>query len=398
MNEERKKRLYEDRDLLAGLSEIPAVLTDPENRPLPFSAVSLKDCFARDHLDSQHIDSLILKKIARSMARLMKEFRDRGIFPGLYDMKDIYVDLAGSDYPVYLLFPERFQMGEMEQDYEWYPEDERNLPDTVFFDQAAQDRANQRFLFRILVGSSRGNIHFPPVRSEMDYAQIFYNILPDEWKTWLEEDRIVPAGDWIEALDASIEAEERMARQVRGKAVAELYSDLEAGPGKGEEEKGDLLHILFLLLRTDPDCADSMSRLLYDMQEILEGEACIKKYQLNTAIVYGDGVVKARDFRQYPEKFRFQIPSRISEYSPGEAMVIGAAMMEEYKKKHSEGIFRIGILLDGKIANDGMFRAGLEYLARLGDQGVSFAVRCLGDVDCEACQSLKELEHDGRGR
>ena len=392
MSEERKKWLRENRDLFAGLSEIPAVITDPEAGHLPSSAISLKECFARDSLDRHHIDSLILKKIARSMAGLMKELGDREICPGLYDMKDIYVDLSGSECPVYLLHPERFQMGEIEQDYEWYPEDERNLPDIVFFDQPAQDRANQRFLFRILVGSARGNLHFPPVRSELDYAQIFYNILPDEWKEWLEEDRVIPCQEWILTLTRSIEGEERMARQVRGKAVPELYSDLAEEPGKEEGKKGEPLHILFLLLRTDTDCAESMSRLLYDMQEILEGKASIKKYQGNTAIVYGDGAVKARNFRRYPEKFRFQIPSHIEEYSPGEAMVIGASLLEEYRESHPEGIYRIGILMDGKMANDGLFRAGLERLSQLKDQGIAFRVQSLGDVDCEACLSLKELE------
>ena len=73
-------------------------------------------------------------------------------------------------------------------------------------------------------------------------------------------------------------------------------------------------------------------------------------------------------------------------------MIIGGALVEEYKENHPEGIYRIGILMDGKMANDGMFRAGLERLSLLKDQGVTFRIQCLGDVDCEACQSLKELE------
>ena len=73
-------------------------------------------------------------------------------------------------------------------------------------------------------------------------------------------------------------------------------------------------------------------------------------------------------------------------------MVIGASLLEEYRESHPEGIYRIGILMDGKMANDGLFRAGLERLSLLKDQGIAFRVQSLGDVDCEACLSLKELE------
>ena len=402
MNEERRAMLLGQPDLLGKLKEIPAVVIGPQDRPLPSTAVSMKQCFSRDQLDARHVDSLILKKIARSMARLMKDLADRSVCPGLFDMKDIYVDMAGEDYPVFLTHPERFQMGELEQDYEWFPEDERLLPDRVLFDQKDQDRANQRFLFRILVGSSRGNIHFPPVRSDMDYAQIFYNILPELWKKWLEENRVVSCREWIETLSASIAGEEAFVRKLHNKertlseggtdpAMGEGYPP-EAGLLDENDEPGQTRYILYLLLRTNLACADSMSRLLYDSQEFMEAEAGLRRDQLSTAIVYGNGSVKARDFRCYPDRFRFQIPAHIEEYSAGEAMLVSAALIDRIPDRGQGESLQMVILLDGRIPNDRIFKAGLAALARLGEEGISFLVKSSGDVDCEACSSLKDLE------
>ena len=405
MNEDRRAVLFGQPDLLGRLREIPAVILDPEERRLPSSAVSLKQCFSRDQLDDRHVDSLILKKIARSMARLMKDLADRSICPGLYDMKDIYVDMSGEDYPVFLTRPERFQMGDMEQDYEWFPEDERLLPDRVLFDQKDQDKANQRFLFRILVGSSRGNIHFPPVRSDMDYAQIFYNILPEDWKRWMEEERVVSSREWIETLSASIAAEEAFVRQIHDKEgniseagpdpVEDGLNDRDDGFTAAVTGPGRTRHVLYLLLRTDLDCADTMSHLLYDMQDFMEADAGMRRDQLNTAIVYGSGSVKARDFRCYPDRFRFQIPPYIEEYSAGEAMLVSAALIDQIANREQGDSLQMVILLDGRLPNDRIFKAGLTALTRLQKEGVSFLVRSAGDVDCEACSSLKDLENNG---
>ncbi len=405
MNEDRRAVLFGQPDLLGRLREIPAVILDPEERRLPSSAVSLKQCFSRDQLDDRHVDSLILKKIARSMARLMKDLADRSICPGLYDMKDIYVDMSGEDYPVFLTRPERFQMGDMEQDYEWFPEDERLLPDRVLFDQKDQDKANQRFLFRILVGSSRGNIHFPPVRSDMDYAQIFYNILPEDWKRWMEEERVVSSREWIETLSASIAAEEAFVRQIHDKEeniseagpdpVEDGLNDRDDGFTAAVTGPGRTRHVLYLLLRTDLDCADTMSHLLYDMQDFMEADAGMRRDQLNTAIVYGSGSVKARDFRCYPDRFRFQIPPYIEEYSAGEAMLVSAALIDQIANREQGDSLHMVILLDGRLPNDRIFKAGLTALTRLQKEGVSFLVRSAGDVDCEACSSLKDLENNG---
>ena len=405
MNEDRRAVLFGQPDLPGKLREIPAVILDPEERRLPSSAVSLKQCFSRDQLDDRHVDSLILKKIARSMARLMKDLADRSICPGLYDMKDIYVDMSGEDYPVFLTRPERFQMGDMEQDYEWFPEDERLLPDRVLFDQKDQDKANQRFLFRILVGSSRGNIHFPPVRSDMDYAQIFYNILPEDWKRWMEEERVVSSREWIETLSASIAAEEAFVRQIHDKEeniseagpdpVEDGLNDRDDGFTAAVAGPGRTRHVLYLLLRTDLDCADTMSHLLYDMQDFMEADAGMRRDQLNTAIVYGSGSVKARDFRCYPDRFRFQIPPYIEEYSAGEAMLVSAALIDQIANREQGDSLQMVILLDGRLPNDRIFKAGLTALTRLQKEGVSFLVRSAGDVDCEACSSLKDLENNG---
>ena len=402
MNEDRRALLEQNREFVQKLKTVSGIVVSPEEQPVPSSAVSMKKCFSRDHLDAEHIDSLVLKKIARSMARIMRELEKCGIFPGLYDMREIFVDMRNSEYPVMITCPERFQIGDAEQDYEWYPEDERLLPDTTLFDQDKQDRANQRFLFRILVGSSRGNIRFPPVRSEMDYAQIFYNILPDEWKESNEKGEVIGCEEWIRLLSDSIRSEETFAKKIRerekkqppgesgeGDAFAVAGPDL---PGEGAEGSGGKMHVLFILLRTDLTCADSMSKLLYNSQEELEGEVFMRRYQLSTAIVHGDGAVQARDFRQYPPKFRFQVASQIGEYPAGEALVVGASLLEQ--RKEEEGSCRVVILLDGRIPNDAIFKAGLAALREAVKEDIPVTVRSQGDVDCEAFENLKLLDRE----
>ena len=137
-----------------------------------------------------------------------------------------------------------------------------------------------------------------------------------------------------------------------------------------------------------------MSRLLYDMQELLEEEAGLRRDQLSTAIVYGSGAVRARNFRCYPDRFRFQIPAHIEEYSAGEAMLVSVALVDQIRVDEPGETIKVVILLDGRIPNDRLFKAGLELLARLKEEEVSYLVRSAGDVDCEAFGNLKDLEED----
>ena len=74
---------------------------------------------------------------------------------------------------VVLLHPEKFQLLTFEQDYEWYPEDERIFGDAVLFDEKMQQIADNRLIYKILVASARGNVKVPPLKSRSRLFRTF---------------------------------------------------------------------------------------------------------------------------------------------------------------------------------------------------------------------------------
>ena len=103
------------------LRKIPGILMEEDIYKMPSSCISLKDFFARKQMDTCHVDCLILYKIARNVLQIMTGLSRNMIFPGIVGLEDIYVDTKRGDYPVYILHPEKFQLLDFEQDYEWYP-------------------------------------------------------------------------------------------------------------------------------------------------------------------------------------------------------------------------------------------------------------------------------------
>ena len=39
-----------------------------------------------------------------------------------------------------------------------------------------------RLIYKILVASAKGNVKIPPLKTEADYSELFYNILSEKWK------------------------------------------------------------------------------------------------------------------------------------------------------------------------------------------------------------------------
>ena len=91
---------------------------------------------------------------------ILRQLSECHIYPGIIDLQDLYVDMNNSQYGVVLLHPEKFQLLTFEQDYEWYPEDERIFGDAVLFDEKMQQIADNRLIYKILVASARGNVKF----------------------------------------------------------------------------------------------------------------------------------------------------------------------------------------------------------------------------------------------
>ena len=199
------------------LKEIPGLIFPGEMEALPASAISLKRLFTRKQMDENHVDCLILYRIADGVLHILMKLSEKGIHPGLIETGDFYVELLPGGVQVYLTHPEKFQLLNFEQDYEWYPEDERLFGDLELFDADAQRRADVRLIYKILVASSKGNVKMPPKFTEADYSELFYKALPDEWKQLFAEQ---PDCDYVvmeRLLRQCIEMEESFAREAREK-------------------------------------------------------------------------------------------------------------------------------------------------------------------------------------
>ena len=113
--------------------------------------------------------------------------------------------MDNSQYGVVLLHPEKFQLLTFEQDYEWYPEDERIFGDATLFDEKMQQIADNRLIYKILVASAKGNVKIPPLKTEADYSELFYNILSEEWKQIFENREICSYEKLQNLLEESIQ-------------------------------------------------------------------------------------------------------------------------------------------------------------------------------------------------
>lgn len=400
-----KKELFEKgHPIIRELKSIPEIIFDDRVKRLPSSAIPIKSLFARKQMDHYHVDSLILKKIALQVLRILTQLSERHIYPGLIDLQDLYVDMNNSQYGVVLLHPERFQLLTFEQDYEWYPEDERIFGDTVLFDEKMQQIADNRLVYKLLVASARGNVKVPPLKTEADYSELFYNILSEEWKQIFESKEICSYAKLRELLEESIQTEEEFARVTKEKIDekskqkrTKKTEELQAQKDGEENEQFDL----FIILRTELDNSMKISKMLYLLQDELEMENTLTRHHSQQAFVFGNGAVQVKKFQQHRSDFRCQFPQNIREYSAGEALIIGTDLMDEKKKEVLAGNedsqkikFSIYILMDGRIKNDQLFHIALVRLQKLKEEGVILKLRAVNNIYCEACQKLENLVED----
>ena len=402
-----KEELFEKgHPVIRELKSISEIIFDDKVERLPSSAIPVKSLFARKQMDYYHVDSLILKKIALQVLHILTQLSERHIYPGLIDLQDLYVDMNNSQYGVVLLHPERFQLLTFEQDYEWYPEDERIFGDATLFDENMQKIADNRLIYKVLIASARGNVKIPPLKTEADYSELFYNILSEEWKQIFENKEVCSYTKLKKMLEESIQMEEEFAQMTKEKRDekseqknTKKTEELKEKKGQDETEQFDL----FIILRTELDNSMKISKMLYLLQDELELENTLTGQHAEQAFVFGNGAVQVKKFQHYRPDFRCQFPQNIREYSAGEALIIGTDLMKEKKESIFSGStdsqktkFSIYILMDGRIKNDQLFQIALTRLQKLQEEGVTLKLKMVNNIYCEACQKLENIVEDSQ--
>ena len=398
-----KKQLFEKgHPVIRELKRIPEIIFEEQIAMLPSSAIPVKSLFARKQMDHYHVDSLILKKIAMQVLHILRQLSECHIYPGIIDLQDLYVDMNNSQYGVVLLHPEKFQLLTFEQDYEWCPEDERIFGDAVLFDEKLQQIADNRLIYKILVASARGNVKVPPLKTEADYSELFYNILSEEWKQIFERREICSYEKLQQLLEDSIQIEEEFARMTKEsldeKSEQKKQEKTEKFQTKKESEEEQFA--LFVILRTELDNSQKISKMLYLLQDELELENTLLGHSCQQAFVFGNGAVQVKKFQRYHKDFRCQFPQVIRDYSAGEALIIGTDLLQEKKEelllknKGEKQQFYLYILMDGRIKNDQLFQIALTKLKKVREEGVELKLRMVDNIYCEACQKLKDVVED----
>ena len=398
-----KEQLFEKgHPVIRELKRIPEIIFEEQIAMLPSSAISVKSLFARKQMDHYHVDSLILKKIAMQVLHILRQLSECHIYPGIIDLQDLYVDMNNSQYGVVLPHPEKFQLLTFEQDYEWYPEDERIFGDAVLFDEKLQQIADNRLIYKILVASARGNVKVPPLKTEADYSELFYNILSEEWKQIFERREICSYEKLQQLLEDSIQIEEEFARMTKEsldeKSEQKKQEKTEKFQTKKESEEEQFA--LFVILRTELDNSQKISKMLYLLQDELELENTLLGHSCQQAFVFGNGAVQVKKFQRYHKDFRCQFPQVIRDYSAGEALIIGTDLLQEKKEelllknKGEKQQFYLYILMDGRIKNDQLFQIALTKLKKVREEGVELKLRMVDNIYCEACQKLKDVVED----
>lgn len=398
-----KEQLFEKgHPVIRELKRIPEIIFEEQIAMLPSSAISVKSLFARKQMDQYHVDSLILKKIAMQVLHILRQLSECHIYPGIIDLQDLYVDMNNSQYGVVLLHPEKFQLLTFEQDYEWYPEDERIFGDAVLFDEKLQQIADNRLIYKILVASARGNVKVPPLKTEADYSELFYNILSEEWKQIFERREICSYEKLQQLLEDSIQIEEEFARMTKESLdeKSEQKKQEKAEKFQTKKESEEEQFALFVILRTELDNSQKISKMLYLLQDELELENTLLGHSCQQAFVFGNGAVQVKKFQRYHKDFRCQFPQVIRDYSAGEALIIGTDLLQEKKEelllknKGEKQQFYLYILMDGRIKNDQLFQIALTKLKKVREEGVELKLRMVDNIYCEACQKLKDVVED----
>ncbi len=383
MDTSSKEMLFEqNHPIVREMKSIDGILF--EDHPILHKpeCISLKELFLKKNMDLYQVDCLLLKKIALKMLEFQMQFRKKGIFPGLYSLEDLYVDLSDSSTPLYFTHPEKMQLLNHEQDYEWYPEDERILGDIILFDQTSQLKADQRFLYRILVAATKGNVKVPPRNVDQDYSSLFYGTLPSTWREAFEQNLTMSHLEWKEALEESIAIEESFEQKINNQTNDSVDKTMADSPSISESPEKKM-NVIFILLRSQKDHSLDLSRMVYQAQDRMDMEASHGKLILHQGFIYGDGVIKQKSLRQYPKGYRVQVPHRIQDYSKGEALLVGMDWMDDIMEEDKDALHRIVVISDGRISNDMMFREVIKKACKLQQAGCQIQLDLGRDCGCE---------------
>ena len=286
-----KEELFEKgHPVIRELKSIPEIIFEEQIGMLPSSAIPVKSLFARKQMDHFHVDSLILKKIALQVLHILKKLSQKHIYPGLIELQEFYVDMDNSQYGVVLLHPEKFQLLTFEQDYEWYPEDERIFGDATLFDEKMQQIADNRLIYKILVASARGNVKIPPLKTEADYSELFYNILSEEWKQIFENREICSYEKLQNLLEESIQIKGIPLNIIDTAGIRDTNDLIEK---IGVDKAKDLLTKADLVLYV-VDTSDPLTKDDEEIMELIEDKQTI--VLLNKADL--DQVVKVSDLKE----------------------------------------------------------------------------------------------------
>ncbi|MDO5146329.1 MAG: hypothetical protein Q4D60_04940 [Eubacteriales bacterium] len=381
------------------LREIKEIIFEDE-KELPPGVLSLKKLFQRKQMDEYHIDCLVLYKIALGVLKILRKLSDIPVYPGLIDLEDFYADIRSLSPRVFLKNPGRFQILHYEQEYEWYPEDERMFGDVVLFGEEEQKKADVRLLYKVLVASAKGNVRIPPKMNQTDYSELFYQTLPDEWKQIFEGRADVDYEQMELLLRESIEMEENFARKARERRCekAGKHDKKEEWGAEQKQGVGKTLFCLLVILRTELEEAGKISRLLYQQQDELELEASLSGLSCEQAFIYGSTTISLRKFRSYPPGFRCQCIQQIKEYSVGEALILAADYMEQTMGSRGEGEYRTYLIADGRLENDKVFQVAADLLEKRQKEGMRLYLVSGEDSQCEAFARLEKLvEHQEEG-
>ena len=286
-----KEELFEKgHPVIRELKSIPEIIFEEQIGMLPSSAIPVKSLFARKQMDHFHVDSLILKKIALQVLHILKKLSQKHIYPGLIELQVFYVDMDNSQYGVVLLHPEKFQLLTFEQDYEWYPEDERIFGDATLFDEKMQQIADNRLIYKILVASAKGNVKIPPLKTEADYSELFYNILSEEWKQIFENREICSYEKLQNLLEESIQIKGIPLNIIDTAGIRDTNDLIEK---IGVDKAKDLLTKADLVLYV-VDTSDPLTKDDEEIMELIEDKQTI--VLLNKADL--DQVVKVSDLKE----------------------------------------------------------------------------------------------------
>ena len=390
-----KKELFENNaPAVRLLQEIDEIVFGDPGQILPETSISLKDLFKREKIDEYHVNTEILMNFSLKVIDIQNKLAERGFCVGLYDLADFYSNPAENFSKICLCRPERFQLLNFEQDYEWFPEDEKIFGNITLFSEGEQRLADCRLVFKILTAAVKGNVKVPPKMNDADYSDIFYCKLSPALRSFFENAEEADRDKLKSIIKNSLE-ELLLKKEISAQSGESVKRSKRSGeqnnPTPSEQSN---FRCMYLLLRTDLRQSVKIGRMLYDLEDAIELESRLSGKKLEQSYIHGDGLILVRKFQADPPYFRAQMKNQIRNYAAGEAMIIAAEYLTSViTKSQNEEIsdMRCIILFDGELQNNNLFQYGVEKLEALKALGVHFYLTSDQYYTGEACQRLCKL-------